>query len=101
MCSKPFEWLVNNLGIVICRYIALRSNDSDRNYSDKWKKKFADNKQRDQRVLSKLKEEGWRVAIIWECTTRSKNELGDVIKRLDKFIQNDGSLLFETDYRES
>jgi len=74
---------------------------SDRNYSAKWKKKFADNKQRDQRVLSKLKEDGWRVAVIWECTTRRNSEFEDAIKRLDEFIQTGGSWFFDTDYRGS
>ena len=73
---------------------------SDRNYSDKWKKKFADNKQRDQRVVSKLKEEDWRVAVIWECTTRRNSEFEDTIKRLNEFIQASGSWYFETDYRQ-
>jgi len=74
---------------------------SDRNYSAKWKKKFADNKQRDQRVLSKLKEGGWRVAVIWECTTRRNSEFEDAIKRLDEFIQTGVTWYFETLYRES
>lgn len=74
---------------------------SDRNYSDKWKKKFADNKQRDRRVLSQQKEEGWRVAIIWECTTRHPGEFEEMIKRLDQFIQTEASRHFETHYRQS
>ena len=45
---------------------------SDRNYSDKWKKKFKANRHRDQRVELQLKEEGWRVAVIWKCATRDK-----------------------------
>ena len=72
---------------------------SDRNYSVKWKQKFEDNKQRDQRVLSKLKEEGWRVVIIWECTTRNGSEFEGTIKSLDEFIQTRASCYFETHYR--
>lgn len=74
---------------------------SDRRYSDKWKMKFADNKQRDQRVLSQLREEGWRVAVIWECTTRRSNELEGAIRRLDEFIKAGDGWYLETDYRES
>ncbi len=73
---------------------------SDRSYSDKWKKKFADNKRRDQSVISQLKEEGWRVAVIWECTTRRESEFEDAIKRLHEFIQTGSSWYFETLYRE-
>jgi len=43
---------------------------SDRNYSDKWLKKFNDNKVRDQRVTEQLLEQGWRVVVIWECVTQ-------------------------------
>ena len=104
----------NNLGIVIYQYIVLRSDEkmsllscgcklaySDRRYSDKWKKKFADNKQRDQRVVSQLRKEGLRVAVIWECTTRRNSEFEDAIKRLDEFIKAGDGWYFETDYRES
>ena len=64
-------------------------------------KKFADNKQRDQCVLSQLRNEGWRVAVIWECTTRRNNEFEDAINRLDEFIKAGDGWYFETDYRES
>ncbi len=74
---------------------------SDRRYSDKWKIKFADNKQRDQRVLTRLREEGWRVAVIWECATRRNNEFEDAIKRLDEFIKAGDGCYFESDYRVS
>ena len=74
---------------------------SDRNYSDKWKKKFADNKQRDQRVLSKLKEDGWRVAVVWECATRKNDVFKETVTRLDNFIQNGVPWYLETDYREN
>jgi DNA mismatch endonuclease, patch repair protein len=74
---------------------------SDRIYPAKWKQKFEDNKQRDQRVLNALKEEGWRVAVIWECTTRKNSEFDDTIQRLDEFVQTCGSWCFETDYRGS
>ena len=101
--------------IVLCRYrVAVFTHGcywhqhdgcklaySDRRYSDEWKKKFTDNKQRDQRVLSQLKEEGWRVAVIWECTTRRSSEFEDAIKRLDEFIKAGDCWYFETHYRES
>ena len=46
---------------------------SDRAYEEKWLKKFEANKQRDQRVLEQLKDQGWRVAVIWECATRDSS----------------------------
>ncbi len=74
---------------------------SDRRYSGKWKMRFSDNKQRDQRVLSQLREEGWRVAVNWECVTRRNSEFQNAIKRLDEFIKAGDGCYFETGYRES
>ncbi len=73
---------------------------SDRNYSDKWKKKFEDNRQRDKRVLDQLTEEGWRVAVIWECATREAGAFEDVIEKLDAWIKAGDSRYFESDYRK-
>ncbi len=74
---------------------------SDRSYSAKWKKKFADNRQRDHRVLTDLTEAGWRVAVVWECSIRNNSEFEDTIKSLDEFIQVDHSRYFETGYRQT
>ncbi|MFC1589428.1 very short patch repair endonuclease [Pseudomonadota bacterium] len=74
---------------------------SDREYSDKWKKKFDDNQKRDQRVLDKLTEEGWRVAIIWECATRDTEAFNDVINQLNTWIQSHQSQYFESQYKKS
>lgn len=35
-----------------------------------WKKKIKGNQKNDQRHLQELKEGGWRVLLIWECSTR-------------------------------
>src|SRR5690606_3727417 len=32
-----------------------------------WKRKFAENVARDQRVQLQLKEAGWRVFVVWDC----------------------------------
>lgn len=74
---------------------------SDRNYSDKWKRKFDDNQKRDQRVLKELKEQGWRVAVIWECATRDSNVFVEVINDLHSWIQTQNSQYFETDYKKA
>lgn len=39
-----------------------------------WAEKFDANVQRDARAVEALHEAGWRVAVIWECTTRSWSE---------------------------
>ena len=74
---------------------------SDRDYSDKWKKKFHDNQQRDQRVLQQLSEQGWRVAVIWECATRDNSIFEVVINKLDSWIQNDICPYFESNYTKT
>jgi len=61
---------------------------SNRNYSVKWLKKFSDNKGRDIRVTKQLMEQGWRVAVIWECVTRDKEALQRETSNLDKWIGN-------------
>ena len=74
---------------------------SDRNYSDKWKKKFSDNQQRDKRVEAQLKQEGWRVAVIWECATRDIKVFETVINQLNDWIKIGDSQYFESEYRKT
>ena len=74
---------------------------SDRNYSDKWKKKFQDNKLRDQRVLEQLTDEGWRVAVVWECATRDTKIFESVIHLLNAWIKAGDSQYFESEYRKT
>ena len=74
---------------------------SDRDYSDKWKKKFDDNRQRDQRVLDELTNKDWRVAVIWECATREAEVFQGVIENLDVWIKTGDSSYFESDYQKT
>ena len=73
---------------------------SDRNYSEKWEKKFTDNHKRDQRVLEQLTEQGWRVAVIWECATRDLNVFDDTINKLHDWIQSHKNQYFESQYKK-
>lgn len=74
---------------------------SDRVYADKWKKKFDDNRARDQRVLEQLTEQGWRVAVIWECVTRDTNAFEQTISQLNTWINQGDSQYFESNYRKT
>lgn len=74
---------------------------SDRKYSDKWKKKFSDNKFRDKRVIEQLLSENWRVVIVWECATREANVFEPLIKQLDKWMKSEGGQFFESGYRKN
>ena len=73
---------------------------SDRNYSEKWIKKFDDNRQRDQRVLKQLLDNGWKVAVVWECSTRDTDIFGDTINQLDGWIRRKGDDYFESQYKK-
>jgi len=72
---------------------------SDRSYSDKWLKKFDDNRARDKRVIRQLHEEGWRIAILWECATRKDDVFCDVVNELADWIQSNAQF-YESGYRE-
>ncbi len=73
---------------------------SDRNYSEKWKRKFDDNRQRDKRVLKQLLDDGWKVAMIWECSTRNKKEFEVIMVQLDRFIKSSKGIFYESQYRQ-
>ena len=73
---------------------------SDRDYEEKWLKKFEANRQRDQRVLQQLTEQDWRVAVIWECATRDTKVFEVVIKKLNDWIRTGESQCFESDYKK-
>lgn len=74
---------------------------SDRDYEEKWLKKFETNKRRDIRVLKDLKEKGWRVAVIWECVTRKKDVFNNEINNLDNWVQFQSSQYFESNYKKT
>jgi len=73
---------------------------SDRNYSEKWKKKFSDNVNRDKNVTETLFSEGWRVVVIWECATREVRVFELLIKQLDDWIKSERSQFFESSYKK-
>jgi DNA mismatch endonuclease, patch repair protein len=37
-----------------------------------WQDKFTRNKDRDRRAIHDLRDLGWRVAVVWECTLRAE-----------------------------
>ena len=69
---------------------------SGRDYSKDWLKKFENNKERDIRTNKQLTNEGWRVAIVWECGTRNKNDFKKIIFQLDNFIKNSENNIYES-----
>lgn len=53
-----------------------------------WREKFEKNVERDQRNINKLKEQGWRVFVVWECGL--KHEPERVLKKLARGIKQKG-----------
>jgi DNA mismatch endonuclease (patch repair protein) len=54
-----------------------------------WRDKIDGNKQRDKARLERYKQEGWRIAVVWECSLKGRTRLGDeeVIDRLAAWLQ--------------
>ena len=53
-----------------------------------WKKKILDNISRDEKNIAKLKNEGWKVIIIWQCEIKSKNNREKRLELLINEINN-------------
>ena len=56
---------------------------------DFWATKIAGNRTRDKAAVDDLRNEGWRTAIVWECSLRGRGRLppGEVIAALDRFVR--------------
>lgn len=50
--------------------------------TDFWRAKFDANVVRDQAAIAALEEQGWRVLVVWECSTRSAIDLARVLSPL-------------------
>lgn len=57
-----------------------------------WKRKFADTIARDRRNLERLRQAGWRIAIVWECTFK-ENPPGDVAERVAEWLKGDSDFI--------
>jgi len=55
-----------------CPRMRIPHNTERRGY---WYEKLARNALRDDRVVAKLREAGWRVLVIWECETTPRERL--------------------------
>lgn len=54
-----------------CRYATNPASNVE-----KWQEKFGANLARDQRVIARLLEGNWRIAIIWECWEKRGYDIG-------------------------
>lgn len=56
-----------------------------------WENKINTNRERDRKVVSILQKDGWRIAVIWECSMRGKGKMDfeDIMDRLTEWIESD------------
>ena len=57
---------------------------------DYWKPKIYRNVQRDEENIAKLKADGWKVIVVWECELK-KNQFNNTLENLESSI-NDANL---------
>lgn len=69
-----------------CRYATTPKSNSEF-----WHLKFDGNVSRDLRNLALLRQEGWRVAMVWECAL--KRSLQDVVATVEEWLQGPQNLL--------
>lgn len=69
-----------------CRYFKL-----PKTRADFWKTKIDGNAQRDALAVDRLREAGWRVVTIWECSLRDHQD--QALEELFQFIRSERSLL--------
>ena len=68
------------------RHANCRKSSSPKSNTQYWQEKFKQNQDRDRRVMRQLKQLGWNAAVIWECETKTKEEIS---KRLSKILKFD------------
>ncbi|RDK09135.1 very short patch repair endonuclease [Cupriavidus lacunae] len=62
-----------------------------------WQEKLDRNRERDREHMAKLLQDGWRVAVVWECTLRTAIKSNDegLFERLAEWIKGRASASLE------
>ena len=60
-----------------------------------WESKIAGTVMRDIKNISVLTEQGWRIAIVWECGTKKIEDLKNIINKLSQWLVERKSHLIE------
>jgi DNA mismatch endonuclease (patch repair protein) len=71
-------WHAHDCGL--CRIPATRTQF--------WREKLELNATRDREIVARLREMGWRVAIVWECSLRGRGQAGveSVARQLGEWL---------------
>ncbi|MCW8207916.1 DNA mismatch endonuclease Vsr [Verminephrobacter aporrectodeae subsp. tuberculatae] len=67
-----------------CRFVKMPATRTDF-----WKTKLAANVERDRRSMEELRELGWRVLCVWECTLRGAETAAGLQDGLRHWIESD------------
>ena len=65
-----------------------KAADRPKSRQDYWQKKLERNSARDLETQEKLKREGWRVIVIWECELR--RDLDAMVERVEEELKKQG-----------
>ncbi len=71
ICLKKYNAVIFVHGCYWHRHENCRFASTPKSRADFWLSKFAANVERDALHQKMLKAQGWRVAVVWECTLRS------------------------------
>ncbi|WP_080411881.1 very short patch repair endonuclease [Burkholderia ubonensis] len=69
-----------------CRYATLPKANADF-----WKQKFQGNVDRDKRHIAMLRDLGWRVAVVWECSL--KHSVNETVRTVDEWLRGEEGFL--------
>jgi len=56
-----------------------------------WTEKFRQNRARDRRLQRELRDRGWRVLVVWECTLRKHADRVKAIERIKGWLRSGAS----------
>lgn len=57
-----------------------------------WKEKIDINRERDSHVLNRLRADGWRICIVWECSIKGKVQLQKIdatVNQIAEWLKSD------------
>lgn len=62
-----------------------------------WSKKLQSNVRRDEQHAKQLRDTGWRIAVVWECSIRRELKTGEtaLFEELSAWLKNETSTSFE------
>jgi DNA mismatch endonuclease (patch repair protein) len=71
------------------RHPDCRKASDPKSREEYWQAKFSANIERDARVAEELTGLGWRVATIWECETKSPEQIATTLREIFGLSQSD------------